>query len=139
MGSSDRIGGQTRFQMFAFDLWPLGEVEVYDFCFEISREGHQCSLCSGLGAGCIECEGRGFVYHGPHFLYLFLWMGFPRTGCSAGAIVPVNKEREVPLVIQYLREAAGRNRARFSLLSDNDSMGKFETLVNRYLRLTNPI
>lgn len=67
----------------------------------------------GIPKSCPKCDGHTSIYTGPAYVNLVLWMIHPRKGASRGIEVRID-EHQVPEVLEYLREAARRNAARFS-------------------------
>lgn len=67
---------------------------------------------------CPQCEGDGSVFTAdqPH-LNLILWVLHPRKGCSRGVEVKNILRQDLPVIRQWLGEAASRNASRFSRLS----------------------
>lgn len=73
--------------------------------------------CKRLGVPCLcpECEGNGSVYIEPEaHLSLILWMLHPRKGASRGVEIKRIEQSELPVVMDWLREAARRNAERFA-------------------------
>lgn len=72
----------------------------------------------GMPLYCPECAGDGSVYTADHpNLSLVLWVLHPRKGCSRGVEVKNIQQEELPLVREWLNEAAKRNADRFSKLA----------------------
>lgn len=72
----------------------------------------------GMPLYCPECAGDGSVFTAdqPH-LNLILWVLHPRKGCSRGVEIKNIQQEELPVVRDWLKEAADRNADRFSKLS----------------------
>lgn len=72
----------------------------------------------GVWGTCATCDGRGTIYTADRArLGLVLWMLHPRKGASRGVDVKNVTQTDVPVVLEWLREAAQRNAARFSKVS----------------------
>jgi len=69
----------------------------------------------GIYGHCDHCNGQGVIYDEPNAkVSLQLWMLHPRKGCSKGVLIENIQEEELPEVFDYLKEAANRNKDRFS-------------------------
>ncbi len=77
----------------------------------------------GIWGTCSRCTGLGYIYDEPKaHLNLILWVLHPRKGCSRGVeITHINRE-DIPEIIKYLKEAAKRNKHRFSKLNILESL-----------------
>jgi len=70
----------------------------------------------GVYGHCENCD-EGYIYTEPKAkLSLQMWFIHPRKGASRGVYLNEIKEDELPIVLDYLREARDRNAARFSKL-----------------------
>lgn len=71
----------------------------------------------GVYGNCKECDGRGhlFTEETPR-LALQMWFIHPRKGRSNGVILKNIQHQEIPIVIDYLKEARERNYNRFGKL-----------------------
>lgn len=77
---------------------------------------------AGFYGECSRCSGKGYLYTEPRaHLNLILWVLHPRKGCSRGCSRGVEiryiKKQDLPSVIKILKEAAKRNKNRFSKLN----------------------
>jgi len=71
----------------------------------------------GVYGKCPVCGGNGHIYDEEHgHLELQMWVIHPRKGASRGVLLTNIKEKEVPIVIEYLKTAAQRNADRFGRL-----------------------
>lgn len=69
----------------------------------------------GIPKLCNQCGGNGRVYTSfVANVALTLWWLHPRKGCSRGIQIENINQNEVPEVMNFLKEAAQRNAARFS-------------------------
>jgi hypothetical protein len=99
---------------------------------EINREyrkglGHDCINCSicietrakklGVWGKCPTCGGEGCLYdeYSAH-VNLVVWYVHPRKGASRGVEVKNITQEDIPEVLAFLKEAANRNKERFSKL-----------------------
>jgi hypothetical protein len=70
----------------------------------------------GIYGECEHCEG-GYIYDEDKArVALQLWYLHPRKGCSRGVYIENINQKDVPSVIQHLKEARDRNNERFSKL-----------------------
>lgn len=71
----------------------------------------------GIYGLCEHCGGNGVEYQEEKaHLSLQMWFIHPRKGASRGVYLKNIEENELPLVIEYLKEARERNTKRFSKL-----------------------
>lgn len=72
----------------------------------------------GITELCDKCGGHGYVFTAPTaHVSLTLWWLHPRKGCSRGIEIKRIEAEELPDVMDFLKQAAGRNAARFAAVS----------------------
>lgn len=71
--------------------------------------------CERLGVpyDCPSCKGHGSHFIAPAHINLVLWILHPRKGCSRGVEVRITQQ-DLPMVFDWLQEAAKRNASRFA-------------------------
>lgn len=66
---------------------------------------------------CKKCNGLGYIYTEDKIhLGLQMWFIHPRKGCSRGVYLKNIEKEEMPLILEYLKEANRRNNERFNKL-----------------------
>lgn len=69
----------------------------------------------GIPKTCTDCEGHGHVFTAPEaHVNLVMWLLHPRKGASRGVEVKNILEEDLPVIFEFLRQAAERNQQRFS-------------------------